>query len=98
METNSNKKINPVDYEGDMARLCEKIRTGNDDYEFSLKEVVDRRTVDLKGLGRQGYSEEGYSDIKIPKLKEKGYIIMTSEDKFKLTDKGKEYCKENTVI
>jgi hypothetical protein len=81
-----------------MARLCEKIRTGDDDYEFSIKEVVDRRTVDLKGLGRQGYSEEGYSDIKIPKLKEKGYIIMTSEDKFKLTDKGKEYSKENTVI
>ena len=81
-----------------MARLCEKIRTGNDYYEFSIKEVVDRRTVDLKGLGRQGYSEEGYSDIKIPKLKEKGYIIMTSEDKIKLTDKGKEYCKENTVI
>jgi hypothetical protein len=25
METNSNKKINPVDYEGDMARLCEKL-------------------------------------------------------------------------
>ncbi len=23
---------------------------------------------------------------------------MTSEDKFKLTDKGKEYCKESTVI
>jgi Mn-dependent DtxR family transcriptional regulator len=54
--------------------------------------------VDLKGLGRQGYSEKGYSDIKIPILKEKGYIIMTSEDKFKLTDKGKEYCKESTVI
>ena len=98
MEIKSNKKVNPVDYEGDMARLCEKIRTGNDDYEFSIKEVVAHRTVDLKGLGRQGYSEEGYSDIKIPKLKEKGYIIMTSEDKFKLTDKGKEYCKESTVI
>jgi hypothetical protein len=98
MKTNSNKKISPVDYEGDMARLCEKIRIENDDYEFSTKEMVEPRTVDLKGLGRQGYSEEGYSDIKIPILKEKGYIIMTSEDKFKLTDKGKEYCKESTVI
>jgi hypothetical protein len=98
MKTNSNKKINPVDYEGDMARLCEKIRIENDDYEFSTKEMVESRTVDLKGLGRQGYSEEGYSDIKMPILKEKGYIIMTSEDKFKLTDKGKKYCKESTVI
>jgi hypothetical protein len=71
MESNSNKKINPVDYEGDMARLCEKIRIEkNDDYEFSIKEVVGRRTVDLEGLERQGYSEEGYSDIKIPILKE----------------------------
>jgi hypothetical protein len=66
METNSNKKINPIDYEGDMARLCEKIRMGNDDYEFSTKEMIEPRTVDLKGLGRQGYSKEGYSDIKIP--------------------------------
>lgn len=98
METNSNKKINPVDYEGDMARLCEKIRTGNDDYEFSIKQVVGRHTMDLEGLRRQGYSGEGYSDIKIPILKEMGFIKMTSEDKFKLTDKGKEYCKESTVI
>jgi hypothetical protein len=48
MKTNSNKKINPIDYEGDMARLCEKIRMGNDDYEFIIKEVVGRRTVDLR--------------------------------------------------
>jgi hypothetical protein len=71
MESNSNKKINPVDYEGDMARLCEKIRIEkNDDYEFSIKQMVEPRTVNLKGLGREGYSEEGYSDIKIPILKE----------------------------
>ena len=60
--------------------------------------MVAHPTTDLGGLGRQGYSEEGYNDIKMPIFKEKAYIIMTSEDKFKLTDKGKEYCKESTVI
>lgn len=60
--------------------------------------MVAHRTTDLGGLGRQGYSEEGYNDIKIQILNGKGDIIMTSEDKFKLIDKGKEYCKESTVI
>jgi len=34
--------------------------------------VVAHPTTDLGGLGRQGYSEEGYNDIKMPILKGKG--------------------------
>jgi hypothetical protein len=30
--------------------------------------------MDLEGLGRQGYSEEGYCDIKLPILIEQGFI------------------------
>jgi hypothetical protein len=70
METSSNKKINPVDYEGDMARLCQKL--GPRMTILSLYKVVAHRTTDLGDLGRQGYSEEGYNDIKIPILNGKG--------------------------
>ena len=66
----TNKKINPVDYEGDMARLCQKL--GPRMTILSLYKVVAHRTTDLGGLGRQGYSEEGYNDIKIPILNGKG--------------------------
>jgi hypothetical protein len=92
-------KYKPEDYEGDMARLCEKIRQVDDNnYEFSTEKMVRPRTPNLDGQGRSAYSKEGYDDIKIPILEEMGFIEMTSADKFRLTNYGKEYCKKSTIV
>jgi hypothetical protein len=87
METDQDKMIDTVDYEGDMARICAKWKHGSKDnnYEFGASEMVKKRNINLEGGGREAYSKEGYEELKLPILKSKGFIEMTIGDKFKLT-------------
>ena len=103
METNPNQNPNPkesednvIDYEADMERICEKWKNENENnnYVFSATEMVNRRGNNVGGGGRQAYSPEGYEESKMKKvLKEKGFIKLTTGDKFILTEEGIEYCR-----
>ena len=54
MGTDSNKDYDVVDYEGNMARICAKWKylNKNNEYEFSAKEMVEKRNINLDGGGR----------------------------------------------
>jgi hypothetical protein len=84
-----------IDYEADMEGICDKWKYVNKDnnYEFSASEMVKKRNVKLEGGGRRGYSKDGYEELKLPILEEKGFIKRTTGDKFILTAEGVEYCK-----
>jgi hypothetical protein len=94
------KKHNREEYEGDMARICEKWRSENKnkEIEFSSKMMVKKRDIKLTGLGRTAYSKKGYEDIKIPVLLDMRYIYKLPNGKFKLTLKGIKYCERNTIV
>lgn len=49
METDQDKMIDTVDYEGDMARICAKWKHGSkdNDYEFGASEMVKKRNINL---------------------------------------------------
>jgi hypothetical protein len=94
-DLNDNK--NPNEVEGDMIRMRDICRDRNDeDHEFSTEEMVSARSSG--GGGRQAYTADGYRTSIIPILKKWEFIKMISEDKFKLTNKGKDYCKRLKIV
>ena len=60
--------------------------------EFTIDEITQERDPELIGLGKKG---RGVSDVRIDILsflKKEELIEMISEQKFKLTGKGLNYC------
>jgi hypothetical protein len=60
--------------------------------EFTIDEITKERNLELTGLGKK---VRGVSDVRIdilPFLKKEELIEMISEQKFRLTGKGLNYC------
>jgi hypothetical protein len=60
--------------------------------EFTIDEITQERDLELTGLGKKA---SGVSDVRIdilPILKKEELIEMISEQKFRLTGEGLNYC------
>jgi hypothetical protein len=60
--------------------------------EFTIDEITKKRDPEPTGLGKKA---SGVSDVRIdilPILKKEEFIEMISEQKFRLTGKGLNYC------
>jgi hypothetical protein len=60
--------------------------------EFTIDEITKKRDPEPTGLGKKA---SGVSDVRIdilPILKKEEFIEMVSEQKFRLTGKGLNYC------
>ena len=78
-------------YESYMLRFCEKYWLKHIN-EFTINEITKERDPELTGLGKKA---RGVSDVRtdiLPFLKKEEFIEMISEQKFRLTDKGLDYC------
>jgi hypothetical protein len=74
-----------------MLRFCEKYWLKHIN-EFTINEITKERDPELTGLGKKA---RGVSDVRtdiLPFLKKEEFIEMISEQKFRLTDKGLDYC------
>ena len=74
-----------------MLRFCEKYWLKHIN-EFTTDEITKKRDPKLTGLGKKA---RGVSDVRtdiLPFLKKEEFIEMISEQKFRLTGKGLNYC------
>jgi hypothetical protein len=74
-----------------MLRFCEKYWLKHIN-EFTIDEITKERDPELTGLGKEA---RGVSDVRtdiLPLLKREELIEMISEQKFRLTGKGLNYC------
>ena len=74
-----------------MLRFCEKYWLKHIN-EFTIDEITKECDPELTGLGKKA---KGVSDVRtdiLPLLKKEEFIEMISEQKFRLTGKGLNYC------
>ena len=74
-----------------MLRFCEKYWLKHTN-EFTIDEITKECDPELTGLGKKA---KGVSDVRtdiLPLLKKEEFIEMISEQKFRLTGKGLNYC------
>ena len=74
-----------------MLRICEKHRIKKAE-KFALEEVTRERNQELSGLGKKARSIQDVKTDILPLLKEEGLIEMITDQEFKLTRKGIDYC------
>ena len=61
--------------------------------EFTIDEITKERNLELTGLGKKARGVSGVRmNILLPLLKKEELIEMISEQKFRLTGKGLNYC------
>ena len=74
-----------------MLRFCEKYWLKHIN-EFTTDEITKKRNPELTGLSKKA---RGVSDVRtdiLPFLKKEEFIELISEQKFRLTGKGLNYC------
>jgi hypothetical protein len=74
-----------------MLRICEKYQVKKV-AKFTLEEVTRERDQELSGLGKKARSIQDVKTDILPLLKEERLIEMVTDQEFKLTRKGIDYC------